>query len=771
MTRRLLAVLAVFAVAQARFAGRPLADVLREMQQRGLNVVYSSDLVKPEMRVVNEPHTTDDRAILDEILPPLGLAAKNGPGGVVLIVRGASARIEHPHQQPQRVATVEDDAKPQMPVSLARIVVTASDYAVLGSAPEQRQFLTRDEVNRTAHLADDVFHTLGRLPGAATSDLSASFGVRGGSPDDVLVLLDGLEIAQPFHFRYFQDIISVFDAEAIGSLDYLSGGAPVEYGNRMSGVIDMSTTATPRTYAGVSFTHARVLSAGAFDGDRGSWLVSARRGYFDVLLDLFYRDVAARPRYGDVVGKLQYRLDDRSVLSANALVADDHFDYHENNGGDNVRARYNNRYTWLNLRSSWTPRLTSQIVGSFSRLTQSKIGGFLFERETSDVRDVREFSIAGMKQDWTFDRADRGHFLKWGVDAKRVSASYDYSGAWTIDPLLQQFAGNPLQRNVALSLKQSGSTVGIYAADRVRIGEKLTVEGGLRYESESWMRDDAKWSPRVNVVFTPSAQTAFRASWGEYRQAQRLDELNVADGDPALYPAQISRSAEIGVEHKFANGLSARAGAYSRQIDRVRPRYENLFDHDEFFPEAKYDRVRVAPESSEARGVELLVKSDAGRAFAWWASFTHSKSIDRFPFGDVPRSWDQPESATFSVNYKLSDAWNFNVSGQIHSGWPITDVTAAYDPKSGVLTEHTGPRNGIRLPLYQRYDVRAMYRRALSRGTFSSWIDVGNATNQTQLCCGEQFAFFINTQTGVVTVKRDRSGIGWLPSFGIGWEF
>jgi len=767
MIRRALALLAIVAIAATRFAGRPLADVLRDMQQRGLNVVYSSDLVKPEMRVIAEPRANDDRAILDEILPPLGLAAKNGPGGVVLIVRGATLRAEtHPPQIPVTM----DDAKALMPISLAQIVVTASDYAVLGRSPEQRQFLSRDEVNRTPHLADDVFHTLSRLPGAATSDLSASFGVRGGSPDDVLVLIDGLEIAQPYHFRYFQDIISVFDAEAIGSLDYLSGGAPVEYGNRMSGVIDMSTTSAARTYAGVSFTHARLLSAGAFNGDRGQWLVSARRGYFDVLLDLFYQDIRARPRYGDVIGKLQYRIGDRSVLSANALTAVDHFEYHEENGGDFVHARYSNRYAWLNLRSSWTPHLSSQIVGSFSRLAQSKNGGFTFQRETADVHDDRDFGIAGMRQDWTLDRGDRGHVLKWGVDLKRLHASYDYAGVATIGRELQ-FAGNPPRRSVAIALRQNGDTAGFYAADRVRIGKGLTVEAGVRYESESWRRDDAKWTPRVNVVFTPSAQTAVRASWGEYRQAQRLDELAVADGDPTLYRAQVARSAEIGIEHRFANGIAARVGAYTRKVDHVRPRYENLFDHDEFFPEAKYDRVRVAPESSDARGVEMLVKSDSSRPFTWWLSLTQSTSVDRIASKSVPRSWDQPRATTFSTNYKVSAAWNFNVSGLLHTGWPTTDVIGTFDPKTRLVDAAIGERNQIRFPLYQRYDVRAMYSLALSHGTFSSWIDVGNATNQTQLCCGESFSFDVDTRTNAVTVTRNRSGVGWIPSFGIGWEF
>ena len=70
-----------------KYAGRPLGDVLRELQATGLNIVFSSEMVRPTMKVLAEPKAVQPREILDEILRPHGLQVRSGPGGALLVVR------------------------------------------------------------------------------------------------------------------------------------------------------------------------------------------------------------------------------------------------------------------------------------------------------------------------------------------------------------------------------------------------------------------------------------------------------------------------------------------------------------------------------------------------------------------------------------------------------------------------------------------------------------------------------------------------------------
>jgi hypothetical protein len=182
--------------------------------------------------------------------------------------------------------------------------------------------------------------------------------------------------------------------------------------------------------------------------------------------------------------------------------------------------------------------------------------------------------------------------------------------------------------------------------------------------------------------------------------------------------------------------------------------------------------VRIAPEASQADGVEALIKNDSSRALSWWVSVIRSRAVDRFGSHEVPRSWDQPSSASFSVNYHRGSAWNFNVSGQIHTGWPTTGVTAFFtDPARTNVGARLGERNEERYATYRRFDFRAMRSVPTRHGTFSSWVDVMNVLNHVNDCCGDSLDFNGNRATGVITVTKRSTGIGWLPSFGVAWEF
>jgi len=77
-----------------KYAGRPLGDVLRELQAAGLNIVFSSEIVRPMMNVLAEPKAVLPRKILDEILRPHGLRVRSGPGGALLVVPAAAPRQE-----------------------------------------------------------------------------------------------------------------------------------------------------------------------------------------------------------------------------------------------------------------------------------------------------------------------------------------------------------------------------------------------------------------------------------------------------------------------------------------------------------------------------------------------------------------------------------------------------------------------------------------------------------------------------------------------------
>lgn len=193
----LAASLPVAPAISAALAGMPLSSAVADLERRGLAVLYSSDLVRPWMKVAAEPTASDPASVLVEILRPHGLAARPGPGGLLLVVRQprvAQARPVRPGSGPAETAA-----------SLEEVVVTTSRYR-LDSLPVMPILLESADLGLLPDLGDDPLRATARLPGAAAGDLSAKSNLRGGEVDETLVRFDGLRLFNPFHFKDFQSI-------------------------------------------------------------------------------------------------------------------------------------------------------------------------------------------------------------------------------------------------------------------------------------------------------------------------------------------------------------------------------------------------------------------------------------------------------------------------------------------------------------------------------------------------------------------------------------
>ena len=115
------------------------------------------------------------------------------------------------------------------------------------------------------NVADDPIRALRRLPGVVQGGLSAASNLRGGETSEVLVLLDGFPLRQPFHLPGYQSPFSLLEEDLIDSIDVFTGGFPARYGNRLAGVFDIESAEAaqaPKTAIGISFINARARSAG-----------------------------------------------------------------------------------------------------------------------------------------------------------------------------------------------------------------------------------------------------------------------------------------------------------------------------------------------------------------------------------------------------------------------------------------------------------------------------------------------------------------------------
>jgi hypothetical protein len=213
--------------------------------------------------------------------------------------------------------------------------------------------------------------------------------------------------------------------------------------------------------------------------------------------------------------------------------------------------------------------------------------------------------------------------------------------------------------------------------------------------------------------------------------------------------------------------MHARLELYDKAMPRVTPRFENLFFGDTYpiFPELRPDRVRIAPSSSRARGAELLLRSDASAPLSAWGSYTFSSVTDEIDGATVARAWDQRHAVTFSVNYRRGRAWNFNIAGTWHTGWPTTPLVAGLE--NGGFVSRPGERSSERFPSYSRLDVRAT--RSFRRLDF--FVELFNALDQTNASRVEFFQFSVDSNGQVAAEPVTESLGSILPSFGVTWRF
>jgi hypothetical protein len=750
----LLLVLALAGTAYASWLGRPLDGVLRELQSRGLRIVFTSQLVRPEMEVEAEPVSGDPRRILDEILAPHGLKAEESVGGTLVIVRA-----------PKQLSPSTDEPEPlPMPYIHDEIVVRSSELSLLDEQPVAPLSLSRGDIETLPHLAGDLFRALSLLPGAAANDITAQFQIHGGRRDEVLILLDGQELYEAYHLQEFDRAISVVEAGSLSGASLSTGAFPASHGDRMSGVLDMTTDvpAGPRqTRLSLSLITALAASGGSFDGDRGSWLASARRGSIDLASRFLGHE---DPAFWDLFGKVGYRFGDRNSLRAHLLHAGDAMNFEDAVGGEQKRFNtdYDTSYLWLTHQAALGDRLLVETTASATELSRDRLGAEDEEEQSFEIVDRRDMDVLSLGQSWNIQATE--HTLKGGFEARRYEAMYDYFSRLDPDFALFPDLGEPRAGLTRFRKSFSGDHLGAYVTDQFSPREPLTVELGLRYDRHT-LTGDTLASPRVSLAWRLGDNGVVRASWGHFHQSQRPYELQVEDGETRFSPAERSEHRVLGYERVIGQGFlrALRVEAYQREIRDPRPRHENIFEPVNPFPEAEADRFRISPESSRAEGIELMLRGAVGPRTNWWVNYALASTEDQIRGAEIRRQTDQPHTFNLYADTLLGKNWSLSAAWRYHTGWPTTRVFAETD-EDGELVPMLGKLNGERLPSYHRLDLRASRDWQLRSSRLTFFVDLQNVYNRKNIA-----GFDLEVDEDAI-VAQPETWPGFFPSIGISWE-
>ncbi|MFC1719841.1 TonB-dependent receptor domain-containing protein [Pseudomonadota bacterium] len=813
--------------------GKPLVEVLDTFSGQGIELLYSSSLVTPDLVVLAEPASPDPIHQIEEILQPYGLMLKLSGGKHLVVKRtpdnadGHSASLfiiihdahtlssldqlsitvtpgipgrtsygtdffawspvkpgdytveakipgylpntTKVHIEPGETELLALEFQPGL-LELEKINVSTSRYVLLSNS---EYFIDQQAIQALPELGDDPVRAVQRLQGTAASGVSSMAHIRGGLKNENSIYLNGLKLLEPYHVRDYHSVFSYINSQAISGIQAYTGAFPVEYGDAMSGVLVLDSAPAEKplqTTLGVSFYNTSVLNSGHSAEDRVDWLFSARRSNIDFVLD----DQYGEPNYYDVFGTLGLNLSPDSRLTFNALWARDDLSIITESAPmahEESISETHNMAAWINLEQSWNDRLSSVTMISANDFSNRRNAVIEEPLEMrSSVEDYREVQILKLRHAMNYS-GYANQSLQWGFEFGYQKADYRYAGAAEYFGFTATYPGLQNPDGYRVAAMPSGYSYGLFASDRFTLGSRVSLELGIRWDRQTYTEPvySSQISPRASLLYTLGDNRLLRFSVGRYHQAQGIDELQVEDDVSRFYRPQRADHFIAGYEWSSQGQFRYRLEAYLKNYHRVATRFENLFDPMKLIPEFQPDRIQLDPLSARAEGLEFSVEYTGGENLGWWASYSLSRVTDSISGSNERRSWDQLNALQLGLDWQHGP-WEIGLASRLHTGWPETGLTLGFDAATDTYYPVPGARNTEKFNVFYTLDFKISRQFAVRHGELSGFIEVTNTTNRKNHCCVNYRGF--ETVNGNVVLKENSEY--WLPlvpSLGLLWTF
>ncbi len=704
--------------------------------------------------------------------PLAGARITSGPASAVSDAEGRFA-LTLPRGQARIVVTAAGHLTEQVEVTVGDQPVTIEVLLLNQSQFKEDVVVTADvkpepvspstievsplAVRGIAGAAENIFRTIQTLPGVnAADDFGSRLSVRGGGPDQNLTVMDGVEIHDPY--RLF-GLTSAFNPETVESFEFVAGGFSPKYGDRLSSILLVENRAGTRAkpFAGsfsLALTDANFVAEGALPGGgKGSWIVSGRRTYYDLIANRIVGTTL--PAFSDVQAKVAYDLRPNHRLSLFVLNSrertDALFDEESSASSLGLGSEASNNLVSLTLASTWGSRLSSRMIGSWYRYTDAldADGDIRDEGSRSNapgddafgrasVAFVRNLGVrdVSIRQELTY-AASRAQLIEAGGELHVLETRYGWDLAG--DRNTGQANGSSVQGGTGLPAQLDSRVqsvrAGAWVLDRIQVTPRLRVDPGLRVDWNG-VAGETLVSPRVSARYELGRGYALRAAAGNFTQSPGYEKLLQSDYFVDLTDAQglsltSERSIHVlgGLEREFGPGFLARVEGYYKTFDRlIVGRLEtpaetaarvSLYD----FPAELRSSVPTAPQIisepvngpyGSAYGLDVYVarqpRSSADR-FSGWGSYTWGRATGTGYGRRYPFDYDRRHALSFVGTWRAAAWLDLAASARVASGFP-------YDPVLGlvVVAKPVNDEAGNLIKYVPEVDANGLYVWTTTKG-------------------------------------------------------
>lgn len=598
----------------------------------------------------------------------------------------------------------------------------------------------------------DIMRVLQLLPSVvSSSDFSSALYVRGGSPDQNLILYDNSPIMNPFHLG---GVLSTFEANAVNEAAFYAGGFPQSYPNRLSSVIDVKSIVPTKNDFHAKID-ASVLAISAFVEskiyDGLSFYVSGRRTYFDKLLPLINFDF---PYYFyDISAKLDYmyKKDTRASLtlfnSTDALhLSMDTVDLMSLDWGNRLYAFNLSRI----LEDAGSVNLNVYSSSYFNTLNIFQI----FKAHSL----IYEY---GAKTSYAYERENLK--AKAGVDFMLDSFDYYVSFSDTF---------------VMFDIKRSPYTLSGWLDATYNFSKQLISQFGVRFDKYEF-NEGIKVNPQLGMKFFLTedlAMTLSLARYSQYITSIRQEDNSFASifGEmwlpvESLYGPQECSHTISGIEYYLTDNLLIKGEFYKKDYPRIL--YTTIA---RLIMEREHPEESYIESSAKSSGFEVLIKSTYDRGSGW---IGYSYSRTELLKDNVYVSPYYDKTHNFNLTLTLPLAWKIMMSlaANYGSGLPYTAVVGKYksyyyDPSSDSITSYSWREiqsgyNESRFPAYKRVDLSLSRKFTLEPFRFTLNLSIINVFNFRNV-----YFYYYDHGTSPST-RYEFTMFPIIPSIGVSGEF
>ncbi len=565
----------------------------------------------------------------------------------------------------------------------------------------------------------DVLKTMQLLPGVKSAgEGNSGFYVRGGGADQNLILLDEAPVYNASHLLGF---FSVFNSDALKDVKLYKGGAPAEFGGRLSSVMDIKmkegNSKKFSASGGIGLISSRLTLESPIVKDKGSFILSGRRTYVDQFLRFSNNENldGAGLYFYDLNAKANYRISDKDRVFVSGYIGRDQFNF-----GSQLS------FDWGNTTATtrWNHIYNGKLFGN-ATFIYSKYNYVIGIGEGSS-----KVEIGSQIQDFNFKKdfdyyINSNNTLKFGGNI--IHHTFEPGEIDIGDELGFTIDDIPVKHSVESAL---------YVSNDQKIGNRLNLTYGLRYSNfsqigpgetytfndEGLVDSTSYWStnelvvsynglsPRLGINFVLNEKSSIKGGYSRNYQFLHLISNSTAatptdiwlPSSPIIKP-QISDQYAIGYFRNFKNNtIEFSAEAYYKD-------FQNTID----FRDGAEITLNPNVEAEllfgigRAYGLELLAKRKVGK-LTGWLSYTISKTENKID-GINKGEWfsarqDRTHDISIVLMYKLNERLNLSSSWVYYTGNAVTFPSGKYIIEGQVVNEFT-ERNGYRMPDYHRLDL------------------------------------------------------------------